>query len=163
MESNISEEELDRFLKETGIIVEEQEKEDPLEKLVEEIMGSVNTVPPPLPASEAPDPSLLESHYEQLLAGPTKPKRFKFPLLPLFISIAFLGGILLGTPFGFYWGKTQKIDPFPFEEIEAKISLLAKQVQEIYDKVTPTSPPDEIIEPIEPLPESESLAPDALL
>src|SRR6185436_4321146 len=107
MESNLSEEELDRFLKEAGIVIGEQEyarsleKEDRLEKLVDEIMGSTHTASPVFQAES----TLVSS---PLIATPLKPRRSHFPLLPLFVSMAFLGGILLGTGFGFYWGKTQR-------------------------------------------------------
>lgn len=164
MDSDISEEELDTFLKEAGILTKREEishqieNEESLEKLLEEIIGSVQTTPSPVP-------SLSEDKISPILFEKEKSKRSKFPLLPLFLSIVFLGGVFLGTIFGFYWGKTQRVDSpaISFEELDAKITGLLNQIQEIYDKITPITPPGEVIEPLEPPQGVEQLAPQALL
>jgi hypothetical protein len=160
MDSDISEEELTIFLKEAGIFTKPpqttqqmQKKEDSLEELIEEIIGSVQTAP----SSPA---SLAEKQILPSLFDGGKPKGSRFPLLPLFLSITFLGGTFLGIIFGFYWGQTQRVETpvASFEEMDATLKLLVNQIQEIYDKVTPVTPPGEIIEPLEPPHETEKLS-----
>jgi hypothetical protein len=159
MESDISKEELDTFLQETGIVAKslennpQKEKEGSLEKLLEEIMVSAHP------------PSLSALEEKSTLPLNEKTRRLKFPLLPLLLSIAFLGGTFLGTVFGFYWGTTQRGESqaFSMEEIDSKIDLIAKQIQEIYDKITPTTSSEEIIEPLQNPQGLEKLAPKRVM
>jgi len=159
MDSEISEEELDTFLKEAGILnnpIEIQTKKaEPLDNLIEEIMCSIQ-------ASNSPPISTVGEKITSVFLEKEKQKRTKFPLSPLFISIAFLGGIFLGSIFGFYWGKTQRVEmpERSFEDIEAKVTLLVNQIQEISNKIVPVSLPEEIIEPMEPTTEIQKLIPE---
>lgn len=159
MDANISKEELDIFLNEAGILkrpleIQEAEaaKEESVEKLLEEIIGEVRpTVAQPHPASDDKIPHFL---YEK------EQKKPRFRFLPLGLSIALLGGIFLGTIFGFYWGQSRKETPIAtsFEAIESKLGLLVSEIQAIHEKIIPFSPPHEMIEPLEPLEQLEELS-----
>jgi hypothetical protein len=158
MDSDISEEELDTFLKEAGIFTEPTdpappiEKEESLGRLIEEIIASTQD-PPPAEKFDEPPPFLAEKENPP------------FSLLPLLLCITFLGGVFLGALFGLYWGSTQRVDPTPptYEEIDAKITRLADQIQEIYNAIASPIPPEEVIEPLEPVEEMKKLAPEKVM
>lgn len=50
-------------------------------------------------------------------------QRRRLAKLPLFLSLVFLGGVLLGTIFGYYWGKIKGFSP-PFEIIEREGEII---------------------------------------
>ena len=150
--TDISDEELDAFLEaaERGANTPQQTTKDlSLEKILEELMEGVK-------------PNSSQTAYEDpippLLLEKGLPLRKKIPLLPLWLTSAFLGGIFLGSLFGFQWGKTQKVEPeihtTEFVEIEAKLNLLLEEMQKL--RAIPPAPPESLQEIIEPF-ESPSL------
>jgi hypothetical protein len=164
MDSEISEKELDTFLREAGILAPQSmatphtTKDESLEKLLEEIMS----------AGKAPDPQ-REIRPPLLQPEKEKNKRFKFPLLPLWLSSAILASFLLGSVFGLYWGKAEKIQPEVnlSEEINLKLVLLVEEVQKLRSLIEipapSTSVSQEIIVPINPPQGMEQLAPEAFM
>lgn len=148
-----SEEQLDTLLKEVGIFStntkETEIQEESLEKMLDEIMRA----PQPAPSSAPPPPPF-----------PFEEKKLKKTKMPLLLSLALLGGFFFGTLFGYYWGKTQKVEfqEKPYEEIQGQLSTLMSDVKEILEKIhTPLSA--EIIEPLlEPPSETEKLAPEVV-
>jgi hypothetical protein len=161
MDPKISEEELESFLAEAKIASQpnknlQKEKGESLEKLLEDIMGSATAEGPPFAADGKDKNRPHHSEDEKL-------KRQKSPLVPLLLSIVFLGGCFLGTIFGFYWGSTKRVSPLApsLEEMDAKLSRLARQIEAIYEKITPVEPLNEVIEPTVRSNEFEKLAPKA--
>lgn len=108
MDSDITEEELDVFLKEVGILKTEEtiyqetppERQESLDTLLEEIIGAARPAPTPV--------SPIEEKIPPFLFDKEKPKSLRLRFLPLALSIAFLGGIFLGTIFGFFWGRREE-------------------------------------------------------
>jgi len=148
MDAKISEKELDIFLEEAQISSQteqnlQKEKGESLEKLLEDIMGSAKEESPP------PSEEIQEKNY-RLFNQIDKPKRKTFSLWPLLLSIAFFGGCFLGTIFGFSWGHSKKnaTSSPAFVEMDAKITQLVREIEEIYEKITPMPPADEMIEPV---------------
>jgi hypothetical protein len=143
---DISEEEIDRLLDEVGAPAKGVKVE---ETSLENLLGQLIDSPPV--SFSLPKKEVL--------------KRKRASLLPLALSLAVLGGFLGGSIFGFYWGKTQRVDPSTssFEEMNAKLSLLITQIREMHDKLIPTLPAQQLIEPIEPPDEIEKLAPEHLM
>ena len=162
MDSNITEEELDIFLKEAGILKASSEtthqaenqarKEETLDKLLEEIIDSVRPT-----SSSASSP--IEEKIPPFLFKKLKEIRPRLRFFALGLSISLLGGVFLGTIFGFYWGKTQKQNSIvtSFDTLDSKLGLLRNEIQAIHEKITQFSPPEEMIEPIEPLEQLEEL------
>ena len=96
------------------------QEETDLTNLLEEMIQSAS-------APSLQSPSAEESVLPQLFEKKNYKKR-RLSLFPLFLSIAFLGGLGLGAAFGFYWGQRQS-----FPE-----SLPSPPVSEIIQPLTPS-------------------------
>jgi hypothetical protein len=143
MDTKIPQEELDALIgakRENDI---RKEKGENLERLLGDMMGTVTG------EGAAARPDAQES--PQKLTWRLK----SYALTLIFV---FMVGSLCGSSFGFYLGRTKRHAP-ALDEVEAKMMLLVRQIQEIYDKLNPSSPPEETIEPLAPSKEWEKLAP----
>lgn len=157
MEADISEDEIDALLKEAGFgaapLTIPTEKEESLEKLLEEIMS---TASPATPASALSDDRIALFPLQQ-----DKPKRIRFPLVPIWLIMAVLGAFFVGGMLGFYWGKTE--NP-ALKSIETQLSSLSEEVHKLSQWVDPPPPPpEEIIEPLTPATDMKKLAQEAIL
>ena len=161
---DVSEDEIDALLQASGLLAEEPietpqlAKEESLEKLLEEIMST---------APMAPSASALSGERVTLFPiTQDKPKRLRFPLVPIWLSIAVLGTFFLGGVLGFYWGMTQQTDPAAptLETINTQLTQLIEEVHKLSECMAPpTVPPSEIIEPLEPSQEMKKLIQEAIL
>lgn len=137
----------------------QDQREEGINHLLQEIIAASSLLSPDTTSHHKRDSGFL---YEKSAA----PRRLKRPFLPLSCSIALLGGIFLGTMFGFYWGKIERETPPPpyFIVIEEQLRHLAQKIDELYaSSLSPLSTPTEIIEPLE-LPDLlERLSPKKLL
>src|ERR1700722_3234940 len=130
MDANISKE-VNEAMTTTPPDIPRQETTESVETLLEEMIKSARPLSPPF-VNEAKIPSFLFDKE--------KPKRHRSSLFPLWLSLAVLGGIFLGTIFVFYWGRISRNDPLLFAYDDIK---------EIYNKIFPATPPGEIIEPLD--------------
>jgi hypothetical protein len=167
MSQEMNDDELDAFLKATGIASDELRAETSstplgnweLEKVLSEIMGDN---PNNRPHSTSINSSFLTGERGTHGLGEKEKKRRKLSLVPLWLSISFLGAFFLGTIFGLYWAKTTTTPSTtnPYEKLESQLSLVQHDLEKIRDIVlslTPmTTTPEEIIEP---LPSPLELAP----
>ncbi len=157
MESDISDDDIDALLKETGFretpiaLNPRPLKEESLDELLEEIMSTASSDPddtPPLPAQK------------------DKHKRSRLPLTPIWLSTAILGVFLLGGALGFYWGNTRTVTPVTpsLTSIDTQLSTLIEEFRKLSQWIDPPAPPpEEIIQPITPSNDMQNLIQEAVL
>lgn len=164
MATDISEDEIDALLKKAGVGANSSNpkgqlvKEESLEKLLEEIMSTASPGPP---AS-----ALSDDRISLFPIQKDKPKRLRFPLVPIWLSIGVLAAFFLGGVLGFYWGKTRPTDPAAptLETIDTQLSTLIEEVRKLSLWVDPPPPPpEEIIQPLSPSNAMQKLIQDAIL
>ena len=157
MESDISDDDIDALLKETGfrstpaLQTLHPPKEESLEKLLEELMSTA----PPSPVAPSPLPIQKEKH-----------KRSRLPLLPIWFSMVILVVFLVGGALGFFWGNTRTINQEhpSLTRIDTQLSTLVEEIHKLSQWVNPPNPPrEEIIEPLSPTSDIQKLAPEATL
>ena len=163
MESDISDDDIDALLKETGfrsppaLLDPRQLKEESLEKLLDEIMS---TTSPPLDNSSPPEGTPSAPVQKD------KHKRSRLFLTPIWLSTAILGVFLFGGALGFYWGNTRIGNPAApsLTSIHTQLTSLIQEVHKLSQWVDPPAPPpEEIIEPLSPPNAMKKLTPEAIL
>ncbi len=160
-ETELADEQLDAFLTEIGVLSsplppEVIEKEPSFDHLLDEIFELTK-----IPSSPPFTPSLPKLPLEE------DNKRRSYSII--WITSALLFSLLVGSSFGFFWGKGQGLRDAPIvepqEEIIIQISSWIKELTQPLETLEPSTPVkdysqrEEIIEPIEPPTEMEMLAP----
>ncbi|MCH9627592.1 MAG: hypothetical protein S4CHLAM2_12330 [Chlamydiales bacterium] len=131
---------------------ENLEKDFNLEHLVKEVMEL--TTPPSAPPASPALPTL-----------PVEEKKKKRSTSTIWITATLLFGLTAGSALGVFWGKSQNVldQPIlePQQEITGQISHWIEELQTLYNTLE-SSPPSEVIEPLEPPSEMEVIAPTEL-
>lgn len=163
MESDISDDDIDALLKETGfrttpaLLNPRPLKEESLEKLLEEIMSTASSAPPT--SSDPADPTPVTVQKD-------KHKRSRRALFPIWLSIVILGVFLIGGALGFFWGNTRAINRATpsLTSIDTQLSILIEEILKLSQWVDPPAPPpEEIIEPLTPSNDMKKLISEAIL
>lgn len=151
----LADEQLDALLCELGVAPsassEQTKQESSIELLIEEIF---ELKPPSIPPASPALPKLP-------LDGEKKKKRSNSLI---WITAALLIGLFAGCGFGFFWAKSEGVLDKPLvepnEEIPTQISYWIQELTSLYEKLNPPADEkNEIIEPIDPPDEMETLAP----
>ena len=145
-----TEAQLDAFLQEIGVLStplppQDAEKESSLDELLGEVLELIQPPPPRRAPPSLPALPAIES---------TKIRSYS----TIWITAALLFGFVVGSGFGFFWGKTRPANTSE-QAISHQISHWIHELDTLYNRL---DPPHETIESFEPPTEMERLAPSEI-
>jgi hypothetical protein len=171
MEQNFTDDQLEAFLKEAGIVVEKNfekqaaKKQSSVENLLEEIIEQIS------PQERVSRASLHSHEKASHIFGKGKRQKKWKSFFILWLTAAVLGGFFSATLIGYYWGKRSLTlrEPDLLEQIRIDLISIKNEVGLIKEFLSspmpesiPSDIPEELIEPFTPPDQLEQLAPKEL-